>query len=226
MPKSRDPLTREQAEADAAVQPTVQEAPCSNHAGEGAAPAGPVGSLDGQPSPDRSAGDARSPTSEDTQPADEADLRARLDEASRQRDEYLDLARRTKADFANFRRRTEVEQQQRAREANLGMTLKLLNVLDDFERALATATPEDLDSSWGKGVQLMERNLRGLLASEDVQPIQAQGAEFNPWEHEAVTHLPTGEAEEGTVLQVVRTGYRKGDRVIRPAQVVVARRPA
>jgi molecular chaperone GrpE len=112
-----------------------------------------------------------------------------------------------------------------AREANVSFLLRLLPVLDDFERALANASPTELQSSWGQGVQLVERNLRGVLGAEDVQRIDAAGAEFDPREHEALGSQPTTEVAEGHVLHVVRPGYRKGDRVIRPAQVIVAARP-
>ncbi len=153
-------------------------------------------------------------------------LRGELDEAARRAEEYLDLLKRTRADFANYRRRVDEEQAQRARDANQGLIVKLLPILDDFERALASASPEERELSWAQGVQLIERNLRGVLASEGVERIQAEGAEFDPWEHEAVSRVPTSDVPEGRVLQVVRPGYRRGERVIRPAQVIVAARPA
>jgi molecular chaperone GrpE len=104
--------------------------------------------------------------------------------------------------------------------------MRLLPILDDFERALANAEQAELESSWGKGIQLVERNLRGLLAAEDVQRIAADGAEFDPREHEALGSQPSADVPEGRVLHVVRPGYRKGERIIRPAQVIVADRPA
>jgi molecular chaperone GrpE len=151
-------------------------------------------------------------------------LRAERDDATRQAEEYLKLAQRTQADFVNYRRRVEEERAQQAQAATQHLILKLLGVLDDFERARAGATPQDLESAWGKGVELVERNLRGILAAEGVERIAAEDAEFNPWEHEAVSSVPAPGTKEGHVLQVVRAGYRKGDRVIRPAQVVVAAR--
>src|SRR5438105_5608684 len=152
-------------------------------------------------------------------------LRAELAEIEQKADEYLRLAQRTQADFINYRRRVEDERTQQAREANVAYIQRLLPVLDDFERALANATPEELDSNWGKGIQLVERNLSGLLAADDVQRIAAEGAEFDPREHEGVGRQASAEVPEGHVLHVVRQGYRKGDRVIRPAQVIIATRP-
>src|ERR687886_2031838 len=149
-------------------------------------------------------------------------LQAELAEMREKADEYLKLAQRTQADFVNYRRGVEDERAQQAREATLGLIQRLLPILDDFERALAAASPQDLESGWGQGVGLVERNLRGLLSAEGVDRIEALGAEFDPRLHEAVGQAPSADVAEGHVLQVVRTGYRKGDRVVRPAQVIVA----
>ena len=159
-------------------------------------------------------------------PDDLETLRAELAEIEQKANEYLRLAQRTQADFVNYRRRIEEERAQQARDANLTYLMRLLPILDDFERALANAEQTELDSSWGKGIQLVERNLRGLLAAEDVQRIAADGAEFDPREHEALGSQPSADVPEGRVLHVVRPGYRKGERIIRPAQVIVADRPA
>jgi molecular chaperone GrpE len=152
-------------------------------------------------------------------------LRAELAEIEQKADEYLRLAQRTQADFINYRRRVDEERAVLAREANLAYIQRLLPVLDDFERALANAAPDQLESSWGKGIELVERNLRSLLAADDVQRIAAEGAEFDPREHEGVGRQPSTSVPEGHVLHVTRQGYRKGDRVIRPAQVIIAARP-
>src|SRR5262245_5440321 len=147
-------------------------------------------------------------------------LRSELAEIEQKADEYLRLAQRTQADFINYRRRVEEERAQQARDAALGLLKRLLPILDDFERALANASPAELDSSWGKGVQLVERNLRGVLDAEGVERIEADGAEFDPRLHEALGSAPSNEIPEGHVTSVVRPGYRKGDRVLRPAQVI------
>jgi molecular chaperone GrpE len=176
------------------------------------------------PAPTPAAGPA------DGAPAAESDdletLRSELAEITQKADEYLRLAQRTQADFINYRRRMDDERQQQALNATIGFIQRLLPVLDDFERALTNATPEDLESSWGRGVLLVERNLRGILAAEDVQRISAEGAEFDPREHEALGQEPTAAVPPGHVVHVVRPGYRKGERIIRPAQVIVAAPPA
>jgi molecular chaperone GrpE len=179
--------------------------------------------------------DESTPTRPQTEPVNGAQpesaddlerLRTELAEIEQKADEYLRLAQRTQADFINYRRRVDDERAQQARDAAISFLQRLLPILDDFERALANASPADLESSWGKGVQLVERNLRGLLAAEDVQRIPAEGAEFDPREHEAVGRQPSPDVPEGHVVYVVRQGYRKGDRVIRPAQVIVATAPS
>jgi molecular chaperone GrpE len=162
----------------------------------------------------------------DTEPVDELDnLRSEMAEITQKADEYLRLAQRTQADFINYRRRIEEERTAQAREATVAFIQRLLPILDDFERAMAHAAPEDLESQWGKGMLLVERNLRGLLASDDIVRMEAEGAEFDPRQHEAVAQQPSEDVPAGHVLHVVRAGYRRGDRVIRPAQVVVAAPP-
>jgi molecular chaperone GrpE len=158
--------------------------------------------------------------------ADDLDtLRAELAEIEQKADEYLRLAQRTQADFINYRRRVDEERVQQAASAGLSLLTRLLPILDDFDRALANASPTELTSGWGQGVQLVERNLRSVLASEGVEPIPAEGADFDPRFHEAVGSAPSAEVPEGHVLHVVRQGYRKGERVLRPTQVLVAKRP-
>ena len=159
-------------------------------------------------------------------PDDLEKLRAELAEIEQKADEYLRLAQRTQADFVNYRRRMDEERVVQTQNAGLSVLTRLLPILDDFHRALANASEAELQSSWGQGVQLVERNLRGLLTAEGVEQIPAEGAEFDPRLHEAVGSAPSTEVAEGHVLHVVRQGYRKGDRVLRPTQVVVAARPA
>jgi molecular chaperone GrpE len=177
----------------------------------------PNGQPDGAAAADPSTAEA---------PDDLETLRAELAEIEQKADEYLHLAQRTQADFINYRRRVDEERAQQARDANTGLLQRLFPVLDDFERALANASPAEKQSSWGQGVQLIERNLRGILAAEGVDKIDAEGAEFDPRLHEAVGSQPTDQVPEGHVLHVARPGYRKGDRVLRPVQVIVASRPA
>src|SRR5260370_16107317 len=134
--------------------------------------------------------DGQSPDDQDT-------IRAELAELEQKADEYLRLAQRTQADFINYRRRIEEERAQQARDATVALLQKLFPILDDFLRAREHATPAEVESSWGQGVQLVERNLRSLLAAEGVDPIEAEGAEFDPRLHEAVGSQPSTDVPEG-----------------------------
>lgn len=166
--------------------------------------------------------DADIASSEDVAPEDEPRSESDAERAA----EYLRLLQRERADFANYRRRTDEERVQVSRDATQGLIQRLLSIVDDFERATANASPEELSSTWGQGVALVERNLRSLLASYQVQPFDAHGAAFDPYHHEAISYQPSPDMTEGHVMHVVRTGYKQADRVIRPAQVVVAAGPA
>jgi molecular chaperone GrpE len=147
-----------------------------------------------------------------------------LDTATRQTEEYLDLLRHARADFANFKRRTEASRAEQAADARAEVLLRILPILDDLQRALAVPADRRASQDWERGIELIEQKLRDLLNREGLQQIEAHGATFNPWEHEAVQYEASPELEDQRVLEVVREGYRMGDRVIRPAQVVVARR--
>src|SRR5205085_4265947 len=115
------------------------------------------------------------PNGAQTETPDELDtLRAKLAEIEQKADEYLRLAQRTQADFINYRRRMDEERAQQARDAGVAYLRRLFPILDDFERALTNASPAELESSWGQGVQLVERNLRALLSSDGVERIEAQ----------------------------------------------------
>src|SRR5437660_3440331 len=144
--------------------------------------------------------DHAGPPIDGNQPESADDLEtvgSELAEIEQKADEYLRLAQRTQADFINYRRRIEEERAQQARDANVAFLQKLFPILDDFERALANASPAELQSSWGQGVQLVERNLRSFLAADGVERIEAIGAEFDPRLHEGVGSQLSAEVPEG-----------------------------
>jgi molecular chaperone GrpE len=130
---------------------------------------------------------------------------------------------RSAADFANYRRRTEQEREATLGLANEMLLLKLLAVVDDFDRALAQMPKELEQLGWIEGIWLVERKLRALLESEGVTPIEAAGKPFDPREHEAVVHEETTSAPDETVIGELQRGYRIRDRVLRPALVSVAK---
>ena len=132
------------------------------------------------------------------------------------------LLQRLQADFINYKRRVERDRDEYAKSANKELIMKLLPVADDLGRALETLPDEAAASHWGRGVSLVARKLRAILEEEGVSEIEAAGKDFDPWEHEAVFCEECPDGEDGKVKSVLRQGYRLGDTVIRPAQVVVS----
>jgi molecular chaperone GrpE len=155
---------------------------------------------------------------EEAAPSDSVE--SRLAEAEAKRDEYLGDLQRLAADFDNYRKRVARDQAQLVTRAHEGLVKELLPVLDDLERALGAAEVHD-EATVVEGVRLVHRALADQLAREGLEEIVAEGA-FDPHVHEALLSQPGEGAEPGTVLQVVQKGYRLGDRVLRPARVVIA----
>jgi molecular chaperone GrpE len=150
-------------------------------------------------------------------------LLAKLEEANRKADEYLSLLQRVQADFVNYRRRTEQARGEDARNAKAEVIGNVVPVLDDFERALASLPVGAGGLPWVQGVTMIERKLRALFEAEGVEEINPLGQEFNPWEHEAALDEETDAYEPGKVIQVLRPGYKLDSKIIRPAQVKVAK---
>jgi molecular chaperone GrpE len=138
---------------------------------------------------------------------------------TRQRDEYLDALQRLKAEFDNYRKRVAREQIELTTRANERLVGDLLPVLDDLERALEAATAHE-EAKLEEGVALVHRALADLLARNGLAEIETDGM-FDPHTQEALLSQPS-EAAEGAVIQVLQKGYRLGDRVLRPARVIVS----
>jgi molecular chaperone GrpE len=139
-----------------------------------------------------------------------------------QRDEAVDRWKRTAADFDNFRKRVAREREELVTLANERLVKELLPILDDLERALVAAAEHE-EARLEEGVRLVHRALGSLLERNGVKEIDTDGA-FDPHVHEALLAQPS-EADEGSVIDVVQKGYTLGDRVVRPARVVVAAAP-
>ena len=152
-------------------------------------------------------------------------LRAKLDEALREKDQFRTMAQRGQADLTNYRRRAAEEKDERARTAKSDLLLKVLSVIDDLDRALALIPDDAVAPGWLDGLNLVLRSMNSILDSEGVIKIEAVGQRFEPWEFEAVQYEETHDAEEGQVIKVVRDGYKHHDRVLRAAQVIVANKP-
>jgi len=145
-----------------------------------------------------------------------------LEQATRERDEYLDALQRLKAEFDNYRKRSARDQEAFVARASERLVRELLPVLDDLERALVAAEQHE-EAQLEDGVRLVHRALADLLRKEGLVEIETNGR-FDPHVHEALLSQPS-EAEEGSVLDVLQKGYVLGDRVLRPARVVVAAPP-
>lgn len=155
--------------------------------------------------------------------ADElAALQARLAQAEAQAAEYKDQWLRATADYKNFKRRTDIERGELIRSASSALLLKLLPVVDDFDRAIANIPPEIAESAWWGGTQLIAQKLRTILESEGVKAIEALGQDFDPNQHEAVLY-EEAEGQDGKVVAELQKGYKLGERVLRPAMVKVGR---
>ena len=149
--------------------------------------------------------------------------RTLADEERRKGQTYLDLAQRAQADFQNYKRRVEGEREKLVRDANADLLRQILPALDDLERALANVPSELADNGWAQGVSLVGQKLQGILEQQGLSRIGVEGEPFDPYVHEAVAYEEHPEYEEGQVSGIFRPGYRLHERVLRPAQVVVAR---
>jgi molecular chaperone GrpE len=149
-----------------------------------------------------------------------ADLANKVAELEAARDEYLALAQRVQADFDNFRKRAAREHERLVAHAHERLVRELLPVLDDLERTLEAAERHE-EAALVDGVRLVERSLRNALEKEGLVEIETD-AGFDPHVHEALLTQAREGAETGSVVEVVQRGYRLGDKVVRPARVIVA----
>lgn len=155
----------------------------------------------------------------DTTPADaavhEQDMAAKAEE-------YLTGWRRTQADFENYRKRTEEAKADWMKLAAADSLLKVAPILDDFRRAFEHIPFEAQDSPWVAGVRQVEKHLRATLTAGGLEPIESTGV-FDPNLHEAIAYEDHPELPEGTIIGIVETGWKLGDRIIKPARVRVSR---
>ena len=147
-----------------------------------------------------------------------------LTQTKAQAAEYLDGWQRARAEFANYKRRTEAERAELLVSAGADVLTRILPAADDFDRAVQTL-PDDLkDNAWVAGVMLVQRKLANGLDSSGVKPIPVQpGDTFDPNIHEAITQEDSEQFASGQIIGVVQHGYKMGERVLRPAMVRVAR---
>jgi molecular chaperone GrpE len=151
---------------------------------------------------------------------EDAEAEDPLARAQRERDEYLDLARRAQADFENYRKRAAREAAAAGERAKSGLVRELLPVVDNLERALASAN--EGEQHLAEGVRLVHSELIAVLERNGVEQFDPRGERFDPAEHEALSMRDQDGAEPGLVLDVVEKGYRTNGTILRPARVVVS----
>jgi molecular chaperone GrpE len=147
-----------------------------------------------------------------------------LRQVTAERDEYLDQLQRSRAEFINFRRRTESERTLLRPLVTRDILAQFLPVVDDFQRALAAIPPAERESGWVKGVAMIETKLGGILERAGVTPVKALGQPFDPAQHEAVATEPG--TDGSTVVEVYQPGYKVRDLLLRPAMVKTGAAPS
>jgi molecular chaperone GrpE len=174
--------------------------------------------------PNEGSGEETAQTAEAPSPVTGEDVNTLKEQIAKAKDQLL----RTAAEFDNFKKRVARERQEASRYANESLLRKLVPVLDSFDMALAATNkaPDKAIQSLQAGIVMIYQQLKSALADVGLQEIDATGKPFDPAWHEAVSEQATAEAAEGHVVQQLRKGYKVHDRLLRPAGVVVARKPA
>ena len=159
---------------------------------------------------------------EEPETDDELTTEERLAHAEAKAAEYLDGWQRARAEFANARKRLERGRVEAYSAAGVDFVTKLLPIIDDLGRALDSAPPEIVADPWFEGLDLVSRKLQSMLESMDVSAIEAVGQPFDPNFHEALSLQDAQGVESGIVIEELQTGYRLGDKVVRPSLVNVS----
>lgn len=162
----------------------------------------------------------------DAEVEDITNLEEELAEARTEAAEHLDLLKRVKAEFDNYKKRIIREQTQFIESASRNLVRALVPLLDDLERALEAGHDAQKREDLGTGVEMIYKQMQEILAKEGLGEIDPEGEKFDPEYHEAVLALEEHGVPENTVTEVFRKGYQFKGRVLRPATVKVARRPS
>ena len=149
----------------------------------------------------------------------EQDFEALLADAEREKAEYLELAKRTQADFENYRKRMAAEVQAAQERGKVAVAREVIDAVDNLERALEAGADE---GSLAEGVRMVLAGLQETLARNGVEAVDPKGEKFDPQWHEALSAQPVEGAEPGLVVEVMQKGYKLGEQLVRPARVVVS----
>ena len=160
---------------------------------------------------------------DETESADPLEeLKASLDEMEKKADEYLDGWQRSRAEFANYKKRI-LREHSDVHQSAKGEVIKLyLDIADDLKRALEGMPKSKEVQNWAAGIEIIYEKLMKRLEAEGVKPMKALGEEFDPNIHEALMKEENDEYESGQIIEVMQEGYWIGDKVLRPALVRVA----
>ncbi len=162
----------------------------------------------------------------DDQSDEVIDIKDLLNEAERERDQFHELAKRSQADLANYRKRIVEERQSERKYFNIDLLGKLISISDDLNRATKMNSDQHVEQAWIDGVDLVSKNLLKIIESQGVQKIEAtMNAQFDPHEHQAILFQDSEQIEEGLIIEVIQEGYKLHDRLIRATQVIVAKKP-
>lgn len=189
-------------------------------AGDPAPPVAKASSEQGSPAGSPPGGGSQDASGQGEADQVEHDLDALLADAEAKKDEYLELAKRTQADFENFRKRMNAEVQAAALRGKAAVARELIEAVDNLERALESAG-ESSDGLAG-GVEMVLRGMHEALARNGIEALDPQGEKFDPTVHEALSSQPVEGTEAGLVVEVMQKGYRMNEQLIRPARVVVS----
>lgn len=149
-------------------------------------------------------------------------LQATLDEMTARAEEYLDGWQRSRAEFANYKKRI-LKENSEIHQAARGEVIKLyLDIVDDLDRALQERPATEEGEAWARGIEIIFQKLRSRMEAEGVKPMNPVGEDFDPNIHEALMKEENDDYESGKIIEVMQEGYWIGDKVLRPAQVRVA----
>lgn len=148
-------------------------------------------------------------------------LRKELELKDQAIQDHINDLKRLQADFENYIKRAEKDKIEFSKYVSNSLIIKLLGILDDFERALETMK----DDENAKGVEMILNQLNKVLEEEGARPIITKDERFDPYKHEVISHIETNDCEEDIIVQEFQKGYWYKDKVIRPSKVIIAKKP-